>query len=181
MSARPALTAALALGVLSFASPLAAASSADPDYVVIVHQQVNLRTGPATDRAVIGKMEKGDLFRLASENDEWFEVELFSGGRGWVSKTMAARLRPDQIIAGHGLALPPDPTTQHSLYASVRVAQARAAREAAELVPPAVDATCHDTARRVIEDRLVLDVFHVYGVQPALFGELVDEAARRGW
>jgi len=181
MSPRPTFTVALSLLVLPGAALLASAPAPDPDYVVIGHQHVNLRTGPETSRAVIGTMDKGDLFLLASENDEWFEIELFSGGRGWVSKTMAYHLRPDQIVAGHGLALPADPTTQHSLYASIRAAQARAAREAAELVPPAVDAACHDTVRKVIEDRLVLDVFHVYGVQPALYGELVEEAVRRGW
>jgi hypothetical protein len=49
----------------------------------------------------------------------------------------------------------------------------RAQREADELVPRTVDGPSHDRLRRVLEDRILLEMFHIYGVQPALFEPLM--------
>ena len=178
MSARLAVLATLAL---ASAAPLSAQSAPGADYIVTARQQVNLRTGPDTDYAVIATLQKGDVFLLSAELEGWYELELFSGRHGYVSKSMAARLTPDEILSGQGLALPPDRATERALFASVRLARARAIREAEELVPPDVDRVGHDAVRHWLENRLVLEAFHVYGVQPAVYVELVGEAERRGW
>ena len=57
----------------------------------------------------------------------------------------------------------------------------RAAREASEVIPPTLNLERHRFLKKILEDRILLEMFHIHGIQPALYGDLVAEARREGW
>lgn len=162
-----------AVGSLAVAPMLSpAAAPAGTSYVVTIAQQVNIRTGPDTDRYVLGRAEKGDLFLYDGEEGGWFRVRLFSGEPRYISKTHSAHLNPSQILPGHNLALPEDAATRRSLMASIAAAREEARQEAEEVIPPEADQESHDRLLDILTDSRLLRVFHIYGVHAALWEEL---------
>jgi hypothetical protein len=57
----------------------------------------------------------------------------------------------------------------------------RAAREASEVIPVTMNRDRHTKLKKILEDRILLEMFHIHGVQPALYKELVREARRENW
>ncbi len=148
-----------------------------PDYVVVAHSDVNLRTGPAPDRVVVAVARKGDVFVCTRVVGDWFEIELFSDDRRYISTAHAYPLTASQIVPGHRLRLPRDSLAQ-SLYEKIQWAVDRAEVEATELIPASVDATRHRVLRNITVDRLVFDLFKRHaqrGVQPAVYRALLDD------
>lgn len=144
------------------------------EYVVMGTPHINLRTGPGTEFAIIGMAEKGDLFWVAGETDGWWEIRMFSGDTRWVSK--AARVYPltsAEIVPGHRLRLPESEEECRSMRRSIQMGFERAQREAEELLPAQVDGPRHDVLRHVFEDRILLEMFHIFGMQPAVFDQLM--------
>ena len=151
-----------------------AAYAVPQTYVVMGTPHVNLRTGPGTDHAVVGRAEKGDVFRVTGETDGWWEIWMFSGDARFVSKAVRVYpLEPLQIVPGHGMELPESPERRRSMRQSVLMGLERAQREAEELLPRMVDVPAHENLRRVLEDRILLETFHIYGLQPVLYESLM--------
>ena len=146
------------------------------EYLVMGTPAVNLRTGPGTDFVIVGKAEKGDLFSVAGQTDEWWEVRMFCEASRYVSKSVRAYpLAASEVVPQHGLALPESLEQRRLMRRSVLAGMARAGREAEELLPLSVDAARHEALREVMEDRILLEMFHVLGLQPAAFDDLMEE------
>ena len=144
------------------------------EYVVMGTPHVNVRTGPGTGFVVVGMAEKGDLFEVAGETDGWWEIRMFSGDTRFVSKSVRVYpLTSAEIVPGHGLRIPDAEERCRSIRRSVQMGLERARREAEELLPPEVDGPRHDVLRRVLEDRILLEMFHIYGLQPPVFDQLM--------
>jgi hypothetical protein len=79
------------------------------------------------------------------------------------------------------MTLPESEARCRSMRQSVIMGFDRAQLEAEELLPRSVDALRHDNLRRVLEDRILLEMFHIYGLQPALYEPLMDMQWRGGW
>ena len=166
--------------VLTALSP-AGARAAPQTFVVMGTPYVNLRTGPGTDHVVVGKAEKGDLFHVTGQTDGWWEIRMFSGDARYVSKAVRVYpLEPSQLVEGHGMTLPESEERCRSMRQSVLMGLDRAQREAQELLPAEVDSWRHDNLRRVLEDRILLEMFHIYGLQPALYEPLMALEWRGG-
>ena len=152
------------------------------DYIVMGTPKVNIRTGPSTDHVIIGSTGKGDIFEVVGRVGNWHKVAVFSGEpRFVIAADYVYVLTPEQLVAGHGMALPASEKRCRSLFRSVQMARKRAQREAEEIVPASVDAPCHAVLRKIVEDRVILEVFDLYGVQPALYADLVKRASEHGW
>ena len=176
-------TTLLALGAVSaFCIPQigAAKQQAATEYVVVSNSDVNFRTGPGTDRVVIARAEKGDIFTYVGETGEWVEIRMFSEEPRYVSRSYVYPLTASQIVPGHNLTLPADSTCQ-ALYAAVQWAIDRVELEATEILPASVDAQRHETLTRILEDRLMMEFFHNHGVQAVMYEALLDEAGAKGW
>lgn len=159
----------IAAGLLFLVAPAQAQT-----YVVMGTPHVNLRTGPGTEHAVVAKAQKGDIFHVTGQTDGWWEIRMFSGAARFVSKAVRVYpLEPSQLVVGHAMALPESPERCRAMRQSVLMALERAQREAEELLPRVVDVPAHERLRRVLEDRILLETFHIYGLQPALFEPLM--------
>ena len=158
----------------------AASQESNADYVVVRSFDVNIRTGPGTDRVVIAQAEKGDLFTYVGEAEGWVEIRMFSGEPRYISRSHVYPLTESQIVPGHNLALPADSTCQ-ALFAAVQWATNRAELEATEILPASVDALRHATLSRILQDRLIMELFHKHGVQAVMFEALMGESGARSW
>lgn len=151
------------------------------EYVVMLSRNINIRTGPGTDRVIVGRAWKGDIFEIAGESGNWWKVYMFSGEPRYVSKSWAAKLTEDDIVPGHAMNLPTDTETRRTLHRDILRAQARARGEAEELISASLDAERNGNLEKVLVDRFLLEVFSIYSVQPALYEGLMDVAYEGCW
>jgi hypothetical protein len=152
------------------------------DFVVMGTPLVNLRTAPSTSAMVIGRADKGDIFRVLGEVDGWYEIEMFSSEPRYVIKAdFVYPLTKDQLVTGHRMEIPPSTSRARSIFWDTEAGLDRAAREAAEVIPVTLSRERHTVLKRILEDRVLLEMFHVHGVQPALYRDLVSEARKEGW
>jgi hypothetical protein len=151
------------------------------EYAVMLSRNINIRTGPGTDRVVVGRAWKGDIFDVVGETGNWYKIYLFSGESRYVSKSWAAKLTEDDLVPGHCMNLPADAETRRALHRDVLSAQARARGEAGELISASIDAERNGNLEKVFVDRFLLEVFDIYSVQPALYERLMDVAHEGSW
>jgi hypothetical protein len=148
------------------------------DYVVMISRNINIRTGPGTDRFIVGRAWKGDIFECTGEIGSWYEILMSSGDYRYVSKTWSAKLTEPDILPGHRMRLPASDDSLRALHRDILHAKERAAREADEIIPASVDYERNLVYRRILEDRHIMEVMGMYRVQPALYQEMVKAVAR---
>lgn len=177
------LTTGMTLQAQELPPPMVPDSAPDEySYVVMGKPHVNIRTGPSLDALVIGKAEKGDVFKVVREIDGWFEVVVFSGEVRFVTNAdYVYPLRDHQIVDGHRVFLPESTARARSLFWDTERGLDRAAREASEIIPPSVNRHINTRLRKILEDKILLEMFHIHGVQPAVYQDLVAEARKEGW
>ena len=155
---------------------------APQDYVVMGTPLVNLRTGPSTNAMVIGRAEKGDVFRVMGQTEEWYRILMFSGEPRYVTKSeFVYPLKEEQLVAGHEMELPHSTSRTRSIFWDTEEGMDRAAREALEIIPATLNRERYSVLKKILEDRILLEMFHIHGIQPALYGELVSEARKAKW
>ena len=158
------------------------ASASPQDYVVMGTPLVNVRTGPSTDAMVVARAQKGDLFRVVGQTDEWYRVLLFSNEPRYIAKAdYVYPLNQDQIGEGHGMSLPASTARCRSIFWDTESGLDRAAREASEIIPRTLNLERHTVLRKILEDRILMEMFSIHSVQPALYRDLVATARREGW
>ncbi|NNM06417.1 MAG: SH3 domain-containing protein, partial [Gemmatimonadetes bacterium] len=122
---------------LLLAATLPASIHAAPqDYVVMGTPLVNLRTGPSTNAMVVGRAEKGDVFKVVGQTEEWYRILMFSGEPRFVTKSeFVYPLTSDQLVVGHQMELPTSTARTRSIFWDTEQGMDRAAREALEIIP----------------------------------------------
>jgi hypothetical protein len=157
-------------------------SGTPQEYVVMGTPLVNLRTGPSTHAMVIGRAEKGDIFKVLGQTDEWYRILMFSGEARYVTKAdFVYPLQREELIPGHEMDLPNSTARTRAIFWDTEEGMDRAAREAFEIIPPTLNRERYDTLKKILEDRILLEMFHIHGLQPALYGDLVSAARRNRW
>jgi hypothetical protein len=79
------------------------------------------------------------------------------------------------------MELPNSTSRTRSIFWDTEQGMDRAAREALEIIPATLNRERYNVLKKVLEDRILLEMFHIHGVQPALYGELVSEARKAKW
>ena len=151
------------------------------DYIVMGTPLVNIRTGPGTEYVIVGRADKGDIFKVVGKAEGWYEIAMFSGDtRHVVAADYVYPLSQESLVPGHGMVLAEFGKDLYPVYLDIQAATKRAEQEAAELIPASVDDARHSNFRKVMEDRIILEVLHIHGLQPALYGELIEAIGNRG-
>jgi len=168
--------------LLVLGAPMEAVRAAPQDYVVMGTPLVNLRTGPSTNAMVIGRAEKGDIFRVLGQTEDWYRIAMYSGEPRYVTKAdFVYPLDQEDLVEGHEMFLPPSTARSRAIFWDTEEGLDRAAREAMEILPPTLNRERYTVLKKVLEDRILLEMFHIHGLQPALYRDLVSEARREGW
>lgn len=109
----PAPTQAPAQPTAPVATPIAPANA--PPQLTVTNEFVNVRTGPATGYALLGKLDKGQQAVVTGRNSDssWWQIQ-FEGKRGWViGEFVSANPAAGNIAVAEAPALPtqaPQPT-----------------------------------------------------------------------
>ena len=131
---------------------------------------------------VIGRAQKGDIFQVVGQTEDWYEILMFSGEPRYVTKSdYVYPLAKTDLIEGHRMSLPTSTARSRSIFWDTEKGLDRAAREALELIPATLNRERYTVLKKVLEDKILLEMFHIHGLQPALYRELVAEARREGW
>ena len=170
-------TAVAVVLVLVLVGTLGAAAGAwAQEFIVLGTPLVNIRTGPSTGHVIVGRADKGDIFKLISRSGDWLEIAMFSGDHRYVfAAPYVYDLTRAQLVPGHRMTQPESADTRRAICRDLRAAKDRARSEAAEIIPASVDADRNAAFRRIMEDRLILETMHILGVQPAMYDELSCE------
>jgi len=177
----PSSSSLLAAFLLS-AALCAPVHAAPQDYVVMGTPLVNLRTGPSTDAMVIGRAEKGDVFKVLGVSEKWYRIQMFSSEPRYVtSAEFVYPLNGDELVEGHHMALPTSTARSRSIFWDSEEGLDRAAREAGEVLPATLNRERYTVLKKILEDRILLEMFHIHGMQPAMYRDLLVEARRERW
>jgi hypothetical protein len=104
---------------------------------------------------------------------------MFSGDTRYVfAADYVYSLGQESLVPGHRMVLSEFGKDLYPIYLDVKAAKKRAAQEAAELIPASVDAAGNSNLRKVMEDRIILEVLHIHGLQPALYGEVMESVEK---
>ena len=168
----------LALVVIIF---FISASALSAEYVVIIAKNVNIRTGPGMANFIIGRAEKGDLYKYAGESGDWHKLKMFSGEIRYIGKSVGARLTESRLLPGHGMAAPSSEERRRLVYRDIQSAKERARREADQIIPARIDIERYNNFHSIREDGNILDIMHIYGIQPALYDDIMEEGEKKDW
>ncbi len=73
--------------------PTAAPTPKGPQ--VVINQTptgfLRVRSNPSVAGAEIGQVKPGEIYPLADENGDWFQIQLLDGTKGWISATYATK------------------------------------------------------------------------------------------
>jgi hypothetical protein len=160
-----------------------AAGALSQEYIVMGTPMVNIRTGPSTDHVIVGRADKGDIFKVIGRDGDWLEIAMFTADHRYVfSASYVYPLTTADLVPGHRMELADfSEETRLSLYKSLQQAKGRAQREADEIIPASLDEERNSSFRRIMGDRIMLEMMHVYSFQPALHDDLVDEGQKSRW
>jgi uncharacterized protein YgiM (DUF1202 family) len=151
------------------------------DLVVLHHSGVYIRTGPSTAKFVVGEASKGELYRLVTEKDEWFQIEMFSGDTRFISKSFTSSLKESELDPRHNFVVPSSEAKRKDIYNRIQHAKKRADREAEEIIPNTAHPERNMRYRKILEDRFILKVFQNHEMQPGLYPDLIKEGAMKKW
>ena len=56
----------------------------DYRWAVVFQQEMSVRSGPRMSDEVLYDLHAGTKLRLLQQQDQWHEIELIDGRRGWV-------------------------------------------------------------------------------------------------
>ncbi|MGG3573746.1 SH3 domain-containing protein [Bacillus gobiensis] len=55
------------------------------EYAIIVYDGTNIRTSPSTSSSIIQRAAKGESFSITSSSNDWYEVTLENGDKGYLA------------------------------------------------------------------------------------------------
>ena len=74
------------------------------NYVVLNTFDVNIRTGPGIDHFIVCSANKGEIFKLVNKDNDWLEIEMYSGDNRFVHRDLVYFL--EEFVPGHRMTLP---------------------------------------------------------------------------
>jgi len=111
---------------------------------------IKVRVLPETESIMVGEAFKDDIFKYISEENDWIEIEMFSGDARYIHRSLVE-------ILTRGVSAPFSDDICLKLMERLEEAKERSLTES--------DAK----SQNVLFDRYVLDIFHEYGLQPVVF------------
>lgn len=148
-------------------------------HVVLNTFNVNIRTGPGTNHAIVCMAGKGEILELVSTTGDWVEVRMYTADTRYIHKDLVYFLT--RFVHGHNMRLPQTEDETHRFYNDIKFAKLKAKKEADILIPDTVSKEYHENYYRICMDEKIHEIFELYGQQTAMYPELVKLAKEKGW
>lgn len=149
------------------------------DHVVLNTSDVNLRTGPGTDYYVVCLAGKGEIFKLIDEKGDWVEIEMFTGNNRYVHRDLVYFLT--EFVDGHNMRLPDSEEKTKEIYSDILWAKSQANKDADEIIPRDVSKERHKNFLKICEDKHIHNLFEKYGIQTAMYPEIMGLSEKNKW
>ena len=105
----------LTAGILLFTVSSVGAAS----YVSVKGENVNVRTGPSTDKPVSMELFKGYPLQVLSSQGEWLKVTDFEKDSGWIHKSLVVDGNTVIVNGTKSVNMRSEPSTKSSIIANV--------------------------------------------------------------
>jgi hypothetical protein len=158
----------LGLALCGVAGPVRAADV----YVRVSLSRAAVREAADAKSALVGYARKGDVLKLAQEQEGWLGVVLFSGDVRYLPAAQAKK-------TSYSPATPPELYLRRELFRAFAKADDRAKRESEKKF--ANDFAAQAKSQRLLEDRYKLETVQRYRIQPPVYGLIQKEGADSGW
>jgi len=141
-------------------------------YIILVKEDVNIRLEPNTSSTVIAKGQKGDIFRLAESEGDWYSIYMFSGEKRYIFKPLTDKITdvPE---------LPTSIEIKKKVFRELSDAKERAANESYAKYPNDIFKQI-DLERR-LNDSYKLPAFQKHTIPPASYHKLMGEGLKNNW
>lgn len=149
------------------------------DHVVLNTSDVNLRTGPGTDYYVVCMAGKGEIFKLAGEQGDWIEIEMYSGDNRFVHRDLVYFLT--EFVDGHNMRFPEQEEKTRKIYQDILWAKSLAKQDADEIIPANISNERHSNFLKIRQDKHIHDIFEMYGIQTAMYSQIMEYAKKNKW
>lgn len=172
------LGAAVAVFLIVQSFGLDQSPAAEQKFIEISSNFANIQTGPDARALVVAKVKRGDIFRVSSEEGNWFRIYLFGHNERYIHKSFA-RYVPFQP------SLPGSEAFRRVVFREILVAEAQAQQDAGKQFPLSWRGTApvrgSESKNTEFHDQLLLELFGRYKIQPALYGAIISEGMNKGW
>lgn len=92
------------IAVIDEPTELAAAEDSDPSQKIRVGANpTNIRQAPTTEAEILTTLRSAEEFDVLSEENEWYEIELTDGSRGFVASWVAEKITGETVSAEEAL------------------------------------------------------------------------------
>ena len=144
------------------------------EYVRVTRQKVNIRSAPTTRSKIVAPARRGNVFEVRSEDDKWYEIQLFSGGRRFIHKSLVekASYRPE---------VPDDVELRRQIFRQWKEAGLRAEKEANRKYPREKDLERNLEEIQLLGDRYRLELLHELQVEAPVYRRILIEGYQKGW
>lgn len=155
---------------------------AQPRYIEITADQVNIRVGPRTSSIVVSKARKGDVFELHRKEGRWYKIRMFSVDRRYVHRSFAK-------ATPYVVSIPNQVAVRRDIFQALMRAEDRAEAEADRKYPledgygRPISANIEKNLdyMRLLNDRYKLRVMHRFKGQPPIHGIIITEGLKKNW
>lgn len=149
------------------------------NYVVLNTPNVNIRTGPGTDKFIVCMAGKGEIFKLVKEEGDWLEIEMYSGDNRYVHRDLVYFL--EEFSPGHNMVMPESVEKSKKIYMDLLWAKSVSKKEAAEIIPESISPERNENFRKIMEDKNIHTIFEIHGFQSAMYPKLMELAKDNKW
>ncbi len=89
------------------------------EYVSVTKDNVNVRSGPSTNKAVYMELFQGYPLKVLKRDGEWVQISDFEGDTGWIHKSLIGKNNTVIINASKSVNMRSGPSTSSAVVADV--------------------------------------------------------------
>lgn len=116
---------------------------------------IRVRVLPETESRIVAEAFEGDIFKYKSEDNDWIEIEMFSGDSRYIHNSLVE-------VLTRGISAPFSRDICTKLVKSLEEAKIKTFSEA------------NNIFQNILLDRYYLEIFHEFNLQPAIYPLVID-------
>jgi hypothetical protein len=129
--------------------------SVSAQFVRVISDFANIRVTTNPDSKIVGKAFKDDIFRYINEENDWIEIDMFSGVPRYIHRSLVK-------VFTHGLSAPFSNDICPQLMERIEEVKERSLIES------------DDKSQNILLDSYILEIFHEFDLQPVIYSIAVN-------
>ena len=143
-------------------------------YIEIIVSRGNIRSAPTTSASLIATARRGDIFELLDSNQNWYQIQLFSGEVRHIHKSLAKQI----TYTPQG---PKNTALRQQLFQAMIKAEERVVKEANERFPSSTRLRENLQYQTRLRDKYKLEVMHQLNTLAPVYRRIAIEGLLNKW